>query len=529
MAASSKRADTTEVSRSGANLHMYQRSRIVSAVALTLCVLSAMGQRRAKQWIPDIPKMWVDQEMSELEVPLSNRTSSPKQIPAEYYYRIPIRPIYKTYPVYGPGREPAGYLESLRQLDPVIAFDPTELKAREDWLKAGELVFEAPITTGKLGATTSSSDLYLRDPQWYERTKAPLTRDGILPFYRYVITEKGKVEIGILSCAMCHTRVMPDGTVIKGAQGNFPFDRALALDYRSNPDKLDDARALERSLFTVPGGDIRPENQFSKLSIEELARGHEAIPPGVLARHRSSVWYPVQVPDLIGVKDRRYLDRTGLQQHRSIVDLMRYAALNQGGDDLAQFDDFSPMALFFEGKRPDPNTQTRYGDEQLYALALYVYSLQPPANPNRLDALAAKGQKIFAREGCSGCHTPPLYTNNKLTLAEGFKIPMKDRQRYNILPISVGTDPNLTMKTRRGTGYYKVPSLRGVWYRGPFEHNGSVATLEDWFDPRRLGKDYEPTGFKGYGVTRRAINGHEFGLSLSEKDRRALIAFLRTL
>jgi hypothetical protein len=51
----------------------------------------------------------------------------------------------------------------------------------------------------------------------------------------------------------------------------------------------------------------------------------------VLARHRSSPFYPVQVPDLIGVQDRRYLDRTGLQQHRSIVDLMRYAALNQGG------------------------------------------------------------------------------------------------------------------------------------------------------------------------------------------------------
>ena len=36
------------------------------------------------------------------------------------------------------------------------------------------------------------------------------------------------------------------------------------------------------------------------------------------------------------------------------------------------------------------------------------------------------------------------------------------------------------------TGYYKVPSLKGLWYRGPLEHNGSVATLEDWFDPRSL-------------------------------------------
>ena len=54
------------------------------------------------------------------------------------------------------------------------------------------------------------------------------------------------------------------------------------------------------------------------------------------------------------------------------------------------------------------------------------------------------------------------------------------------------------MKTRRGTGYYRVPSLKGVWYRGPFEHSGSVATLEDWFDENRLKPDYVPTGC-GFG------------------------------
>jgi hypothetical protein len=69
----------------------------------------------------------------------------------------------------------------------------------------------------------------------------------------------------------------------------------------------------------------------------------------------------------------------------------------------------------------------------------------------------------------------------------------------------------------------------GVWYRGPFEHNGSVATLEDWFDPKRLDEDYVPTGFKGYGVKTRAVKGHRFGLDLSEQDRKALIAFLKTL
>jgi hypothetical protein len=58
---------------------------------------------------------------------------------------------------------------------------------------------------------------------------------------------------------------------------------------------------------------------------------------------------------------------------------------------------------------------------------------------------------------------------------------------------------------------------------------GKCATLEDWFDPRRLRDDYAPTGFRGYRLTARAVKGHAFGLDLSPEDKRALIAFLRTL
>ena len=101
--------------------------------------------------------------------------------------------------------------------------------------------------------------------------------------------------------------------------------------------------------------------------------------------------------------------------------------------------------------------------------------------------------------------------------------------KYDVLPQSVGTDPYLALKTRRGTGYYKVPSLKGLWYRGPLEHHGSVATLEDWFDPHRLNDDYVPTGFRGAGIRTRAVKGHSFGLTLSQQDRTALIAFLKSL
>jgi hypothetical protein len=276
-----------------------------------------------------------------------------------------------------------------------------------------------------------------------------------------------------------------------------------------------------------------PEAPIDQMSLEEHLAAQDAFPAGVVPRPRSSLLYPVQVPDLIGVKDRKYLDHTGLQQHRSIADLMRYAAMNRGrfggGDALANHNGFIPADPPTFKKLPDPATQARFSDLQLYALAVYLYSLQPPANPNRLDALAIRGRKIFESQGCAMCHTPPLYTNNKLTPVEGFAPPPDHFQKYGILPISVGTDPNLATRTRRGTGYYKVPSLKGVWYRSMFGHSGWCATLEDWFDPRRTRDDYIPTGFKPYGAKTYAVKGHAFGLDLSEDNRRALIAFLRTL
>jgi cytochrome c peroxidase len=120
---------------------------------------------------------------------------------------------------------------------------------------------------------------------------------------------------------------------------------------------------------------------------------------------------------------------------------------------------------------------------------------------------------------------PPTVLEQQTDSGTGFRVTEDHRKKYDILPIVVGTDPGLTLETRRGTGYYKVPSLRGVWYRGAFEHGGSVPTLEDWFDLRRLRDDYRPAD----DAKPRAVQGHEFGLELSPRDKKDLIAFLRTL
>ncbi len=45
------------------------------------------------------------------------------------------------------------------------------------------------------------------------------------------------------------------------------------------------------------------------------------------------------------------------------------------------------------------------------------------------------------------------------------------------------------------------------------QHAGAVKTLEEWFEPARTAR----------------VPGRPFGLALKPEDRRALIAFLRTL
>ena len=501
-----------------APMSLLGRFAILSSVVLGGVVLLAL------QTPAEIPRTWEWKQVSGFELPLASAAHSPEHIPEDYYYQLPVRPIYKSYPIYHPDREPVGYAGWLGRQAPEVLFDASELVNESGWIAAGALVFSAPI-----GYNGPVSSRHVEDRAWYTEVGVPLTTDGIMPYARWVVRTRGNPEVGNLSCAMCHTRVMPGGSVVAGAQGNFQFDRSIARDLAGAP--VETIRAGLRPLTSAPWV---ADDPVASLPKDQLLAALAGIPGGVMIRHGTSVAYPARVPDLIGVQERKYLDATGLVRHRSIGDMMRYAASNQGADMLARYGDYVPAGVG-QRERPEPGsggfvgTADRYSDAQLYALARYIYSLEPPSNPNPLDERARTGQAVFEDQGCGRCHTPPRYTNNHLLPVPGFSPPPDHRERYAILDVPLGTDPGLALRTRRGTGYYKVPSLKGVWYRGPFEHNGSVATLEDWFDSARLEADYRPTGFAGLVGGPRPVPGHRFGLSLSESDRNALIAFLKTL
>jgi hypothetical protein len=266
--------------------------------------------------------------------------------------------------------------------------------------------------------------------------------------------------------------------------------------------------------------------RFKTMSKEE--REHidgSPTTPSTFARFNGSPFFTNHIPDLIGVADRKYLDATATHRNRGPEDIARYAILVTDADDGA----IGPYTFKSEAER---RLRSRHSDDAMFALGKYIYALKPPANPNRPSELSARGEQVFARSGCGTCHTPPLYTNNKLVPVDGFNPldhPDSPSSGDVLIGARLGLDPGLATRTRKGTGYYKVPSLKGLWYRTTLEHSGSIASLEEWFDPARLRDDYVSKGWNPPDTKTRAIPGHAFGLGLPADDKRALIAFLRTI
>ncbi|MEO8597420.1 MAG: di-heme oxidoredictase family protein [Candidatus Solibacter sp.] len=464
--------------------------------------------------------------------PLAGLNIRPSHISAEQYYALPVDNL-KTYPVYLSGREPEGYWQMLNSVGPKPMIEPEKLKTEADWVAAGHIVF------------VEMDHVHLRtyDPKFIEaarRGESAFPRsDGTAANLRWVPTKDG-VALAFPNCANCHVAQLKDGTeVVGGSLLAYPQQRTgppgpslinqvqLAMGYidGGSPIRMTSG-SLGSRLYQAFGVPWNPNDPHAKLKTASQADYDQwfaaGLRGGALPRWNGSFYFPAKIPDIIGIKDRKYIDHTGTHLNRGIGDLMRYAALVSW----AESTDFGSHKILEENAELP---RARRSDEALYALALYMQSLTPPPNPNPVDESARAGEKLFRREGCGGCHVPPLYTSNKLTLAQGFTPPNGLPSTLDVLPVSVGTDPGLALNTRKGTGFYKVPSLKGVWYRGHYLHDGSAASLEEMFDPERLSDAHVPGGYAPPGVKSRAIKGHEFGLKLNPQERVQLIAFLRTL
>jgi mono/diheme cytochrome c family protein len=224
-----------------------------------------------------------------------------------------------------------------------------------------------------------------------------------------------------------------------------------------------------------------------------------------------------------------------------------------------------PIMQFTMG---EPNGEKiRSWENDFKDVLAYLKSIRAPKYPLAIDRnLASEGQKIFEKT-CSTCHG---------TYGAGGHYP-------NLLvPIKViGTDPvRLTKLTKEFRAYFKrtwfaangaygddqptgyvAPPLDGVWASAPYFHNGSAPTIYSVltrearpkyfrrmggpaeYDAKNIGLQVEvlpaPAPQALPGEARRRIidttlpglsnEGHPFGFKLSEKDKRQVMEYLKTL
>src|SRR5262245_40983020 len=162
-------------------------------------------------------RTWDDEALREWAIPLAGLNERPGHFSQAEYARAPIDNL-RTYPVYYPGREPAGYWESLQTVGAKPLIEPAALSTEADWIRAGKRVFEE-YDVPAFRVSDPNAIAAARNPLTFARSPVRARPDGTLPDLRWVPTEKG-LTLGLANCASCHTRAMNDGTLVHGAPAN---------------------------------------------------------------------------------------------------------------------------------------------------------------------------------------------------------------------------------------------------------------------------------------------------------------------
>jgi len=252
-----------------------------------------------------------------------------------------------------------------------------------------------------------------------------------------------------LTCATCHA-TSRQGILVPGL-GNSTFDLGGWL-----------ADTVERVQATSVAGDLLVDTAPWR------AWGAGRVDVATVDGH-----LPVKLPDLRPVRWLTHLHYEADVAQQSIASLaVRLETLL--------------ITSHGQGLRPP--------HEVALALATYVWSLADTLPPLAIEGAAEVGAAAF-RATCAGCHAGPEMTGPPVDAARA------------------GTDTTAAFDPERGTGRYRVPSLRGVAARGALMHDGSISGLPSLLDPARL-------------VGGTLVPGHPFGLDLDHVTRAALLNYL---
>jgi hypothetical protein len=83
------------------------------------------------------------------------------------------------------------------------------------------------------------------------REGVTVAADGTIPGVRWLIDHDRQLKITLAECSACHTRVLPDGSIVRGAQRNLQWGSLPQFSF----DALDEIRRRE--------GRTRPPNEVA--------------------------------------------------------------------------------------------------------------------------------------------------------------------------------------------------------------------------------------------------------------------------
>ncbi|MBO0726617.1 MAG: hypothetical protein J2P52_13525 [Blastocatellia bacterium] len=281
----------------------------------------------------EVPKTWDEAALAEWVTPVAGLNTRPTHISAKEYYAMPVENL-RTYPVYYPGREPEGYWDMLQRVGPQPLIEPEKLKTEADWIEAGRRVFDEldhlPLRVWDPSFITAA-----RNRDTFDSARVEPLPDGVIFGARWVPTAKG-VALSFSNCANCHLAYLRDWTRVPGAptfagQRTIPAALARAAHTANRvvptavPFRMSDepfGMWLYRE-FGVPWAKEDEHERLKTMTTTEWAAYAAAgVRGGAPSRWNGSLLYPAKAPDLIGLKERKYLDATATHLHRGVGDLI---------------------------------------------------------------------------------------------------------------------------------------------------------------------------------------------------------------
>ena len=389
-----------------------------------------------------------------------------------------------------------------------------------------------------------------------ERNNNLLHRTGKNATVEYgynVVSNKDSIDIVIPTCLHCHAELFA-GKLVMGL-GNASTDFSNINAQNKNLSMLKMLRLTAPKKYKAVEAFIRSVNTIDPY-IETEARGVNPADKlaAVLVAHRNPQTLKWSSKALIEIPQEVIPTDVPAWWLLKKKNAMFYTGFGRG--------DFSKFLMMSNLLTVSDSAEAREVSSHFSDVLAYIYSIKPPLYEGHINEAQAQEGKVVFNNNCSRCHG---------TYGEGGYYPNL------LIPGSIiGTDSMLYLANQQNPQFiewfnkswfamepnpaklapfngYIAPPLDGVWITAPYFHNGSVPTIEAvlnsklrpafWtrsfsntdYDYSHLGWKYKSfpaaDGKKSYNTTLPGYGnyGHYFGDALNNKERDAVIEYLKTL